>query len=290
MTVGMFRRQAASSMPGTTLSQLGMITMASKAWPFTTHSTLSAMTSRLVRLNFMPSWFMAMPSHTPMVVACSGVPPAMRTPAFTASAMFCKCRWPGMISFCDEITATSGRASSSSVRPSAFSKLRCGPRAEPTLIASLLTMLLPMSPTPDSIKKDSSPCLCNLGLVTKKPGASRTGSAFGIGWLGAIETVSDVTGSTYLPCVSPRIAQVRARRSFELLGGGFRDVQHGLAAAARSLEEGLTPTLLVNAFRIQLHASIHARTRRANRFQENVQRSTHAGTNPPLRSTLRHLR
>ena len=45
-TVGMFTRSAPKSIPGTTLSQLGMHTIASKAWPCTAHSTLSAMTSR----------------------------------------------------------------------------------------------------------------------------------------------------------------------------------------------------------------------------------------------------
>ena len=30
------------------------------------------------------SWFMAIPSHTPMVVASKGVPPAMRTPCFNS--------------------------------------------------------------------------------------------------------------------------------------------------------------------------------------------------------------
>ena len=45
-TVGMFTRNAPSSMPGTILSQLGMHTSASKAWPCTAHSRLSAMVSR----------------------------------------------------------------------------------------------------------------------------------------------------------------------------------------------------------------------------------------------------
>ena len=61
----------------------------------------------------------------------------MRTPAFTASAMVCRCIWPGMTSFCAEMTATRGRSSSSSVRPSAFRRLRCGARASPFLMASL---------------------------------------------------------------------------------------------------------------------------------------------------------
>ncbi len=39
------------------------------------------------------------------------------------------------------------------------------------------------------------------------------------------------------------------RLSSELLRGGFLDVPHRLAATACSLEEGLTRTFLVNAFR-----------------------------------------
>ena len=45
-TVGMFTRSAPSSMPGTILSQFGMHTSASKAWPCTAHSSESAMASR----------------------------------------------------------------------------------------------------------------------------------------------------------------------------------------------------------------------------------------------------
>ena len=44
---GMSMRAAAISMPGTTLSQFGMRTMASKACAWTASSTESAMTSRL---------------------------------------------------------------------------------------------------------------------------------------------------------------------------------------------------------------------------------------------------
>ena len=94
----------------------------------------------------MPSWFMAMPSHTPMVLICSGVPPAMRTPAFTASAICWRWRCPGITSFCAETTATSGRSSSSSVRPSALSRLRCGARASPFFTASLLSSIHPRFP------------------------------------------------------------------------------------------------------------------------------------------------
>ena len=85
---------------------------------------------------------MAIPSHTPMVLTWSGVPPAMRTPALTASAICCRWIWPGMTSFWAETTATSGRSSSSSVSPSALSRLRCGARARPRLIMSLLSCML----------------------------------------------------------------------------------------------------------------------------------------------------
>ncbi len=85
-TVGRSRRAAAMSMPGMILSQLGMSTTASKACAETAISTESAITSRLASENFMPSWPMAMPSQTPMVEISRGVPPAMRTPVFTASA------------------------------------------------------------------------------------------------------------------------------------------------------------------------------------------------------------
>ena len=48
-TVGRLRRRAPMIMPGTILSHAGTSTTASKAWPWTAHSTESAMTSRLVR-------------------------------------------------------------------------------------------------------------------------------------------------------------------------------------------------------------------------------------------------
>ena len=78
-------------MPGTILSQLGMNTSPSKGWALAMISTESAMCSREGREKNMPAWFMAMPSHTPMAGNSMGVPPAMRTPAFTASAILSRC-------------------------------------------------------------------------------------------------------------------------------------------------------------------------------------------------------
>ena len=60
------------SMPGMILSQLGISTRASKAWASATVSTESAISSRLASEYFMPAWFMAMPSQTPMVVHSKG--------------------------------------------------------------------------------------------------------------------------------------------------------------------------------------------------------------------------
>ncbi len=76
-TVGMSRRAAAMSMPGTILSQLGTSTRASKAWAVAMISMESAMSSRLASEYFMPVWPMAMPSQTPMTPNSTGVPPAI---------------------------------------------------------------------------------------------------------------------------------------------------------------------------------------------------------------------
>ncbi len=54
-TVGMFRRSAASSMPGVILSQLEIHTKASALWAFTMNSTESAISSRLGSEYSMPS-------------------------------------------------------------------------------------------------------------------------------------------------------------------------------------------------------------------------------------------
>ncbi len=88
MTIaGRFRRRAAISMPGTILSQFGMNTMPSKPWAMAIDSQLSAISSRDAREYFMPTWPIAMPSHTPMAGNSTGTPPARRMPSLTACAM-----------------------------------------------------------------------------------------------------------------------------------------------------------------------------------------------------------
>ena len=117
--VGMLTRAAAMRRPGTFLSQLGIITSPSNWWATAIHSVASAMRSRVTREYFMPVWPMAMPSQTAMAGNSMGVPPAIRMPALTASAIRSSSRCPGTISLKELTTPTRGRDSSSAVRPRA---------------------------------------------------------------------------------------------------------------------------------------------------------------------------
>jgi hypothetical protein len=103
------------SIPGMILSQLGMKTRPSKGWAMAMISTESAMSSRLASEYFIPTCPMAIPSQTPMAGNSTGVPPAMRMPAFTCSVMVRRWMCPGMISLYELTTPIRGRAISSSV-------------------------------------------------------------------------------------------------------------------------------------------------------------------------------
>jgi hypothetical protein len=94
-TAGMFSRMAAISMPGVILSQLEMHTMASAQWPLTMYSTLSAMISRDGSEYSMPSWPMAMPSSTAMVLNSLATPPAASISRATIWPRSLRCTWPG---------------------------------------------------------------------------------------------------------------------------------------------------------------------------------------------------
>ena len=114
-TAGTFIRTAAMTMPGTILSQLGTSTMPSNWWAMNMVSTLSQISSRLAREYFMPTWPMAMPSHTPMAGTMKGVPPAASMPAFTASVSLSRFMWPGTMSLWALTTAMRGFSRSSGV-------------------------------------------------------------------------------------------------------------------------------------------------------------------------------
>ena len=88
----------------------------------------------------MPGVPMAMPSETAIVLNCTGVAPAARTPAHTDSASCRRCRLHGITSVQVSTTAMSGRASSSSLIPVARNIARAGALESPFLIASLRTL------------------------------------------------------------------------------------------------------------------------------------------------------
>src|SRR5690554_7957414 len=93
--VGMFRRRAAISMPGVILSQLEMHTSASAQWALAMYSTESAMISREGREYSMPSWPMAIPSSTAMVLNSLATPPAASISRQTNWPRSFRCTWPG---------------------------------------------------------------------------------------------------------------------------------------------------------------------------------------------------
>ena len=82
-------------------------------------STESAITSREASDDFMPSWPMAMPSVTVMVVNSRGVPRASLTPCLTAWACRLSAMLQGAASFQQVATPMKGRWISSSLRPMA---------------------------------------------------------------------------------------------------------------------------------------------------------------------------
>ncbi len=82
-------------------------------------STVSAMASRLASEDFIPSWPIAMPSVTVMVVNSRGVPSAAFTPSFTAWAWRFSAMLQGAASFQQVATPISGWWISASERPMA---------------------------------------------------------------------------------------------------------------------------------------------------------------------------
>ena len=86
----------------------------------------SAISSRDTSENFMPSWFMLMPSETEMVVNSRGVPPASAMPALAASTWKSCVMLQGVCSPFMLTTPIMGLASASSSSPIARMKARCG--------------------------------------------------------------------------------------------------------------------------------------------------------------------
>src|SRR5262245_25784339 len=120
--------------PGSVLSQPPNATKPSYAWPCTTASIESAISSRLTSENFMPSWFMPRPSDTEIVVNSRGVPPAASTPSLAASTCAPCVMLQGVVSPFWLTTPIIGLAIAASSRPIARMKARCGVRSSPSVV------------------------------------------------------------------------------------------------------------------------------------------------------------
>ena len=132
-TTGMFRRMAAISMPGVILSQLEIQTIASAQWALTMYSTESAITSRLGNEYSMPSWPMAMPSSTAMVLNSLATPPAASISRATNWPRSLRCTWPGTNWVKELTTAMIGLEKSSSFIPVARHRERAPAMLRPAV-------------------------------------------------------------------------------------------------------------------------------------------------------------
>ena len=132
-TTGMFSRIAAISMPGVILSQLEMHTIASAQCALTMYSTESAMMSRLGSEYSMPSWPIAMPSSTAMVLNSFATPPAASISRATSWPMSFRCTWPGTNWVKELATAMIGLAKSASFMPVARHSARAPAMLRPAV-------------------------------------------------------------------------------------------------------------------------------------------------------------
>ncbi len=132
-TTGMFRRSAAISMPGVILSQLEMHTSASAQCALTMYSTESAMISRLGSEYSMPSWPMAIPSSTAMVLNSFATPPTCSISRATSWPRSLRCTWPGTNWVNELATAMIGLWKSPSVIPVARHRARAPAMLRPAV-------------------------------------------------------------------------------------------------------------------------------------------------------------
>jgi hypothetical protein len=88
----------------------------------------------------MPSVPIETPSETETVLNSIGVPPAARIPCFTCWASSRWLRLHGIVSIQVVATPISGRARSSSLKPTPFSIARAGARSGPSVRAALFRL------------------------------------------------------------------------------------------------------------------------------------------------------
>ena len=135
---GMFSRMAAISIPGVTLSQLLMQTIASALWAFTMYSTLSAMMSREGREYSMPSCPMAMPSSTAMVLNSAAKQPSLPISSLTSCPISCRWVWPGTNCVKELTMAMTGLPTWSDFIPAACQSARAPAILLPSKVIELL--------------------------------------------------------------------------------------------------------------------------------------------------------
>ena len=97
----------------------------------------------------MPLWFIDMPSDTEMVVNGTGIPPPAATPSRAASACGASDIEQGVFSPCVLTIPIRGLSRSSSSRPQARRKARCGARSRPsTTMRERYSRFVPMAGDP----------------------------------------------------------------------------------------------------------------------------------------------
>lgn len=138
-------RIAAISMPGRFLSQPATVTSASIRSPKETSSTESAITSREMRLAFIPSVPIEMASEMVIVPNSIGIPPAASIPSIAASATSSRWTLHGVMSAAGFGTPMMGEERSSSSNPIARNIARCGALSAPS-VTSLLRRFSSFSP------------------------------------------------------------------------------------------------------------------------------------------------
>src|SRR5947208_5975013 len=114
----------------------------------------SAINSRESSENFMPSWFMLMPSDTEMVENSRAVPPPSAIPVFAASTWKSWVMLQGVCSPFMLTTPTIGFAIAASSSPIARMKARCGARSSPSVVTRDRSFFIPSSRrTPDLLQR-----------------------------------------------------------------------------------------------------------------------------------------
>ena len=136
---GIFNLAAAINIPGTTLSQLGINTIASNGVAIATASIESAIIFLVTSEYFIPIWFIASPSQIPIVLNSIGTPPAFLIPSFTDCTKFFKWTCPGIISLNELAIPIIGFSISSLVNPNPFNSDLCGALAAPFVKLLLLS-------------------------------------------------------------------------------------------------------------------------------------------------------